>query len=107
MPRPEKHVFVCTQSRPEGHPRGSCAAKNCGAVAETFFAEFQQRFLWGRFSVASSSCVGPCSQGPNVLVYPDGVLYNGVRPEDVAAIIEEHLIGGRPVERLRAPAEVW
>jgi (2Fe-2S) ferredoxin len=38
-----------------------------------------------------------------VVVYPEGVWYGGVRTEDVQAIVDEHLIGGRPVERLRIP----
>jgi len=36
-----------------------------------------------------------------MVVYPEAVWYGNVRPEDAAAIVEEHLIGGRPVERLR------
>jgi (2Fe-2S) ferredoxin len=40
-------------------------------------------------------------------VYPDAVLYSGVTQDDVAAIFDEHLVGGAPVERLRAPAGVW
>jgi (2Fe-2S) ferredoxin len=42
-----------------------------------------------------------------VLVYPEGVLYRGVTPEDVAEIFTSHLEGGQPVERLLAPASVW
>jgi (2Fe-2S) ferredoxin len=76
-------------------------------VAETFFNEFQSRFLWGKYAVTTSGCVGPCNSGPNVLVYPEGVLYTNVQPTDVAEIIDEHLLGGQPVERLRAPVDVW
>ena len=42
-----------------------------------------------------------------MLVYPEGVLYSGVAKEDVAAIFDEHLLGGTPVERLKVPADVW
>jgi (2Fe-2S) ferredoxin len=42
-----------------------------------------------------------------VLVYPDGVLYSNVTPEKVATIFDEHLVGGTPVESLRAPAAAW
>ena len=51
--------------------------------------------------------IGPCDSGPNVVVYPEGVLYCGVTNEDVPVIFDEHLIGGIPVARLRPPAGVW
>lgn len=42
-----------------------------------------------------------------MVVYPEAVLYNAVTPDDVAEIFEQHLVGGTPVERLRAPAAGW
>ena len=107
MPKPEKHVFLCQQARPAGHPRGSCSERGCAEVGEAFWFEMQERNLFGRFAVTNTGCFGPCGLGPNILVYPDGVLYTGVTKQDVSAIIEEHLLGGTPVERLLAPAEVW
>jgi len=107
MGKPLKHVFVCTQSRAEDHPRGSCAAKGSAAVLQEFMMQFEKRQFWGRYAVSSSGCLGTCGTGPSVLVYPEGVMYGGVKPEDVNAIIEEHLLGGKPVERLKVPAEVW
>ena len=107
MPRPQKHVFVCAQNRPPGHPRGSCGAKGCQEVLDEFMFEFQQRQCFDTVAVTPSGCIGPCSMGPNVLVYPEGVFYTNVKKEDVKAIFDEHLLGGAPVERLRAPAEIW
>jgi (2Fe-2S) ferredoxin len=107
MAKPDKHVFVCTQSRPPGHPRGSCGANGSMVVFQEFLQQFEQRKLWGRFAVTGSSCLGPCGNGPSVLVYPEGVMYGGVSKNDVAAIIEEHLLDDRPVERLKVPAEIW
>lgn len=107
MARPGKHVFVCTQMRPPGHPRGSCGANGAAALFQEFLQQFEKRGLWGKFAVTSSGCIGACGPGASVLVYPEGVLYTGVAREDVAAIIEEHLINNQPVERLKAPAEVW
>jgi (2Fe-2S) ferredoxin len=73
--------------------------------------EFQQQFeargIWGRFGLTSAGCLGPCGNGPSVLVYPEGVLYGSVRVDDVCAIIDEHLIGGAPVARLKVPEEFW
>ncbi len=107
MGKPIKHVFVCTQMRPPGYPRGSCGAQASAAVLVEFQQQFEKRGLWGKYGLTSTGCMGPCGSGPSVLVYPEGIMYGGVKTEDVAAIIEEHLLQDRPVTRLKVPAEVW
>jgi (2Fe-2S) ferredoxin len=107
MPKPQKHVFICTQSRPEDHPKGSCAARGAPPVIDAFRAELESRDLLGRFKVSSSGCLGVCEQGPVALVYPEGVMYRQITEADVNVIIDEHLLGDKPVERLKVPAEVW
>jgi (2Fe-2S) ferredoxin len=76
-------------------------------VFQEFMQQFEQRQLWGRFAVTGSGCLGPCGSGPNILVYPEGIMYGGIGKDDVAAIIEEHLLGDKPVERLKVPDEIW
>lgn len=107
MPRPQKHVFVCSQARPPGHPRGSCTEKGCREVLDEFYFQFQSRQCFDQVAITATGCIGPCGSGPNVLVYPEGVMYGGVKKEDVAAIFDEHLLGGTPVERLKVPADIW
>lgn len=107
MAKPAKHVFVCNQARPAGHPRGSCQAKGGNEIVQAFWQQTQTRNLWDKFAVTYSGCLGPCDSGPNVLVYPEGVLYSNVSKDDVATIIDEHLLGGNVVDRLKAPEGVW
>lgn len=107
MPRPEKHVFICTQARPAGHPRGSCAQKACAQVHEAFFNQLQERNLFDRIRVTASGCLGPCGMGPNVLVYPDGIMYGNVSAADVVTIVDEHLLNNRPLTHLMLPANLW
>jgi (2Fe-2S) ferredoxin len=107
MPKPQRHVFVCSQQRPGGHPRGSCAAKGASPLLQAFWAELQKRQAYDKVAITYSGCLGPCEHGPNVLVYPEGVLYSGVSTADVAEIFDSHLEGGRPVERLQAEAGAW
>lgn len=107
MPRPEKHVFICVQSRLLGHPRPSCGQKNCAEVAEEFYWHLQERQLFDKVQVTTTSCLGPCSEGPSVLVYPEGVMYGGVKKADVATIYDEHLQKGKPVESLLVSKEFW
>jgi len=107
IPKPEKHVFVCMQNRPALHPRGSCASKGAAAVYEAFGKAFEQQNLFGRFALTSTGCLGPCMKGPTVLVYPEGVMYASLKPEDVATIIEQHLIGGEPVQEKLISPDIW
>jgi len=72
-----------------------------------FGQQFEQKGLWGKYLLTSTGCVGTCDTGPSVLVYPEGVMYGNVTPADVTAIIDEHLLGNTPVERLKVPADVW
>ncbi|GAB6054542.1 NAD(P)H-dependent oxidoreductase subunit E [Magnetospira thiophila] len=107
MPKPEKHVFVCTQNRPQGHPRGSCTQQGCTEVMEEFLQQLQNRDLFEKIQVTATGCMGPCPAGATVLVYPEGIMYGRVSKDDVAAIFDEHLLQDKPVERLRMPADIW
>jgi (2Fe-2S) ferredoxin len=107
MPRPEKHVFICTQNRPQGHPRGSCGSAGSAEIMNEFMNEIQSRNLFDRIALTNTGCMGPCMFGSSVLVYPEGVLYGKVKKADVKTIIEQHLLGGTPVAELQVPADVW
>lgn len=69
--------------------------------------QWQQRQCFTQVMVTPSGCIGPCSMGPNVLVYPEGIMYSNVSKEDVSEIFDEHLMGGKVVERLKTPADKW
>ena len=107
MPRPDKHVFVCVNTRPEGHPKGSCTERGSDALLEEFARLIEQRQAFGKVAITRTSCLKPCELGPTVIVYPEGVMYVGVVASDVEEIFDRHLLGNEPVERLRAPADIW
>lgn len=107
MPRPEIHVFICSQQRPAGHPRGSCGEKGASALMPAFSASLIKHNLVQKVSLVATGCLGPCQVGASVLVFPGSVLYANVKASDVETIIEEHLIGGIPVAEKLAPADVW
>ena len=107
MPKPLKHVFICLNSRPPGHPKGSCTVNGAQDVMIEFGRQMEERDLFGRIAVTRTGCLGPCDLGPTVLVYPEGIMYGNVTVADVGEIFDEHLLGDRPVERLKVPAEVW
>jgi (2Fe-2S) ferredoxin len=76
-------------------------------VLDEFMRQWLQRQCLDEVLVTPSSCIGPCGMGPNVLVYPEGILYGNVTKADVSQIFDEHLLGGKPVERLTAPSYIW
>ena len=96
------HAFVCTQQRPDGHPRGCCTSRGGGkALFERLFGHFLAKQLWEKgVHVASTSCLGFCGDGPLMVVYPQGVWYKVNTVEDIDEIVESHLLGDKPVERL-------
>lgn len=107
MPKPERHVFVCLNSRPPAHPKGSCTERGAEGLLMELGRLMEERQAFGRVAITRTSCLGPCELGPSVLVYPDGVMYVGVQASDIEEIFDQHLLGDQPVERLLAPPEVW
>lgn len=105
MPVFERHVFVCHNSRPADAPRPSCAADGKSDLHTRLQQLSKEAGLGGRVRINKSGCLDQCEHGPTVVVYPEAVWYGNVRPEDVDAIVTEHLVGGRPVERLRMADE--
>jgi (2Fe-2S) ferredoxin len=95
------HVFVCENRRPDADERGCCAARGSEAVRQAFKEELARRGLKGEVRANGAGCLDACGNGPAVVIYPEGVWYGGVRVEDVPEIVERHIIGGQPVERLR------
>ena len=92
------HVFACDQRKPDGAP--CCSARGSQAVIEALRREVAARDLAGAVAVTSCGSLGLCENGPNLVVYPEGVWYSHVSPADVPEIVSEHFQRGRPVERL-------
>lgn len=101
MPPPyARHLFVCTNERPADNPRGCCKLKGSERVLAAFKEAIRTRGLAAEVRANSSGCLDACAKGVSVVVYPDGVWYGGLTPEEVDLIVREHLVEGRPVERL-------
>lgn len=94
------HVFLCINQRPAGHPKGCCASKGSRDLLEKFREELERRQLFGSAMVNGVTCLDTCANGPCLVIYPEGIWYGPVKPDDIREIIEQHLIGGKPVQRL-------
>src|SRR5688500_14121462 len=106
MPKYERHVFVCTNRRPPEDPKGCCASKGSEALREIFKKELYERGLKKRMRGKAAGCLDQLADGPAVVVYPEQVWYTVRSAEDAREIIEQHLVNGTPVERLRMPEKV-
>ena len=100
-PQLDRHVFICTNQREPGNPKGDCASKGGEAVREEFKRQLHDRGLKGRMRANAAGCLDQCARGVTVVVYPEQVWYGGVAPADVGDIVDQHLLGGVPVDRLR------
>jgi (2Fe-2S) ferredoxin len=107
VPRPERQVLVCVNSRPPGHPKGSCAGSGSQELFERLKALLQERGLDRRVMLNRTYCLKHCSRGPVLAVQPDNVWYAGVSTGDLEEICASHLESGRPVERLLMPDIPW
>jgi (2Fe-2S) ferredoxin len=91
----KRHVFICTT--------GDCCPYQGETEAYVSYLRkrLAERGLAKEIRINKSGCFNQCGHGPMVVVYPDDVWYGAVRMEDLDEIMLEHLVNGRPVERLR------
>ncbi|QQP89433.1 (2Fe-2S) ferredoxin domain-containing protein [Skermanella rosea] len=94
------HVFCCTNLRPEGAKRGSCAAKGSEKLRNYMKARAKELGLEPKVRINSAGCLERCELGPALVIYPEGVWYTFASQEDIDEILQTHVIEGGRVERL-------
>ena len=92
------HIFVCCNQR-SGNERRSCGETHGLALVAAFKKQLKA-IPNMKLRANKSGCLGICDFGPTVAIYPGGTFYVGVQESDVAEIVESHIKGGKPVERL-------
>ena len=92
------HVLCCGGT--------GCTSSGSKSIQSEFEANIAKFDLCEEVKLVQTGCFGLCAEGPVVIVYPDGTFYSRVQPEDVAEIVEEHLLKGRPVKRLEYKGEL-
>lgn len=100
MPHFEKHIFVCTNTRPSDHPTPSCGPKGGLDVQKKFKERLAALGLKSKVRANQSGCLDACQNGVAVVIYPQGIWYKNVTVNDVDEIIEKSVIGNGIVERL-------
>ena len=103
MPKPKVHFFICGNQRPAGHPRGSCADRNCMDVVSALSQRWQETQTFDTVMVSVvKSCLGPCEMGPTMVVYPENAWYNNLDAEKALQIFNSHVTDGKPAQELLA-----
>jgi (2Fe-2S) ferredoxin len=95
----KRHVFVCTHGE-------YCPFEGGGEVHRILKSQIAARGLQNSIRINKAGCFSQCGNGPIVVVYPENIWYGAVNEEKARRILEEHLLGGRPVSELQyqAPA---
>ena len=95
------HVFFCINQREGG--LACCANHGSQEVRDHAKARIKALGLSGRGKVRvnNAGCLDQCGRGPVIVVYPEGVWYTYKSKEDVDEIIDNHIVKGEIVERLR------
>jgi (2Fe-2S) ferredoxin len=94
------HVFCCTNRRPDGHKRGSCAARGSEPLRNYMKARAKELGLEPNIRINSAGCLERCELGPTMVIYPEGVWYTYQTKADVDEILQTHVVEGGRVERL-------
>ena len=100
MPRPSRHLLICSNNRGPGHPRGSCGEKGGETLVGLMKDLIRDNGLRDTVLVSRTGCLKHCSLGVTAAVYPDNVWYQGVGETDLEEICLGHLKAGEPVARL-------
>jgi len=77
-----------------------CHASGSLAVKKALIAELDKQSLSEEIKIVETGCNGFCALGPIMVVYPEGVIYTLIKPEDIPELVEEHLVKGRLLQRL-------
>jgi len=100
MSRFQRHIFVCVNERPPGDPKGCCLEKGSAAVRDLLKSGLKTRKLAHAVRANNAGCLDACAHGVSMVIYPEGIWYGGVRPEDVDEIIERTIVRGEVIPRL-------
>ncbi len=97
------HAFVCCNRRPDGHSRGSCAAKGSEKLRDYMKARAKELGIV-KARISSAGCLDRCELGPCVVIYPRGEWYRIGTPADVDRVLAAAGRGGARADDLLLPA---
>ena len=103
MAKFDHHIFICTNERDDSATRPSCRPSGGKKLKDAFKEALKDAGLKHTVRANESGCLDQCEHGPAIVIYPEAIWYGFVKLKDVPEIVTEHILHGRPVERLRLP----
>ena len=97
----KRHVFFCTNQRPDGEP---CCQQFDAKGARSYVKKRAKSLNLhgpGGVRVNSAGCLDRCEKGPVLVIYPEAVWYTYVDRDDLDEIVDRHLVQGQVVDRLK------
>ncbi len=93
-----RHLFVCTGP--------NCRQDGAEETLQALQRSLEGKNLTKKVRVTLCLCLGQCGNGPNMVIYPEGTWYAGLSEKEVEALVQEHLIEGKPLScLLRSPSD--
>ena len=92
MLRKRIDILICCGS--------GCVSAGALKVKQALIDELKKQGISEEINIVETGCMGPCDYAPVMMIYPEGIFYRKVGGEDIAELVTEHLIKGRPLKRL-------
>jgi (2Fe-2S) ferredoxin len=107
IPQPTFYIFKCEQSSPPGMPKPSCVSEDTRELFNHLAQRLMEKGVMGPVQPIRTSCLGRCQMGPVMIVEPSHTMYVQLTKEKIDRIIDEHLLGGKPVDEYMIPDQFW
>ena len=86
-----KEILLCAGA--------ACVSSGEMSIKDALLSEFKKHNLEDKVDIIETGCIGSCEMGPIAIVHPGDIFYRRLKSKDIPKIVEEHIIGGKPVER--------
>ena len=107
IPQPAFYIFKCEQAAPPGMPKPSCVTDDTKDLFQHLGMTLMEKGLIATVQPVRTACLNRCQQGPVMLVEPGHFMYVELTKEKISRIIDEHIIGEKPVQEYLIADEFW
>jgi (2Fe-2S) ferredoxin len=107
VPQPTFYIFKCEQSSPPNMPKPSCVSADTQELFNHMAQTLMQKGIMGPVQPIRTSCLGRCQMGPVMMVEPGHYMYVQLTKEKIDKIIDEHIIGKKPVLEYLIAEQFW